>query len=167
MNALPKRYRWLLLLSLALNLGLASALVAQQWHSHERHGSGERRWSRIPDSRQLARVLDDADRQVLRQVLETHRQQIGQHYRPLGDARRQVAQALRAEPFDASALSLAFEQTRSSEGGMADAMHAFMLELASKVSADGRQRIADRLERGRHGRGTERDRTKAKPEAQP
>ena len=30
MSAMPKRYRWLLLLSLAMNLGLASALMEAQ-----------------------------------------------------------------------------------------------------------------------------------------
>jgi uncharacterized membrane protein len=156
MNAMPKRYRWLLLLSLALNLGLASALVAHHWHGYERHGSGERRWSRLPDSRQLARVLGDADQRILREVLDSHREQIGGQFRPLGDARRDVAQALRAEPFDPQNLSLAFTRMRGSEGAMGEAMHDFMLDLATQVSADGRQRIAERMERGRRGRGAER-----------
>ncbi len=162
MNALPKRYRWLLLLSLALNIGLVTALVAHHWHDNERHASAERRWSRIPDSRQLARALEDADRRILGEVLERHRQHISGPYRPLGNARREVAEALRAEPFDPDDLSLAFADMRSSEDAMGEAKHAFMLELATRISADGRQRIADRMQRGRRGRDTERRRA---PEA--
>ena len=175
MSAMPKRYRWLLLLSLALNLGLASALVAHHWRGDERHGSAERRWSRLPDSRQLARVLGDADQRILRQVLDSHREQIGGQFRPLGDARRDVAQALRAEPFDPQRLSLAFARMRGSEGAMGQAMHDFMLDLATQVSADGRQRIAERLERGRRGRSAEHGRppgaaeppVQVEPESQP
>jgi uncharacterized membrane protein len=157
MNAMPKRYRWLLLLSLALNLGLGSALVAHHWPGDERHGSGERRWSRLPDSRQLARVLGDADQRILRELLDSHRESIGGQFRPLGDARRDVAQALRAVPFDPETLSLALTRMRDSEGAMGKAMHAFMLDLATQVSADGRQRIAERMERGRRGRGGDRE----------
>ncbi len=162
MNALPKRYRWLLLLSLALNIGVVTALVAHHLHGHERHGSAERRWSRIPDSRQLARALEDADRRILRELLDSHREQIGGQYRPLGHARRDVAQALRAEPFDPDALNRAFARMRGSEDAMGEAMQAFMLDLATRISADGRQRIADRMQRGRRGRATERDKA---PEA--
>lgn len=162
MNALPKRYRWLLLLSLALNIGVVTALLAHHWHGHERQGSAERRWSRIPDSRQMARALEAADHRILREVLEGHREQIGRQYRPLGHARRDVAQALRAEPFDPEALNQAFARMRNSEGAMADATHAFMLDLATRISADGRQRIAERMQRGRRGRATERDKA---PEA--
>ena len=160
MNALPKRYRWLLLLSLALNIGVVTALVAHHWHGHERHGSAERRWSRLPDSRQLARVLEGADRRILREVLERHHEQIGGQYRPLGHARHDVAQALRAEPFDPDALNQAFASMRRNEGAMGEAMNAFMLDLASRISADGRQRIADRMQRGRRGRETGRDKTR-------
>lgn len=153
MSPMPQRYRWLLLLSLALNLGLATALVAHHWHQSERPGSDERRWARLPDSRQLVKALDGPDRDILSAVLESHREALGSNFRPLGDARRDIAEALRADPFDPTALDRAFAQTRDREGNMANAMHAFMRDLATRVSAQGRQRIADRMERGRHGHG--------------
>lgn len=158
MSALPRNYRALLLLSLALNLVLGTALVAIHWHHPDDTPSvAERRWARIPDPRQLARTLDDADRKVLSEVIEAHRGELGEHFRPLGHARRALAEALRAEPFDPAAMQRAFEQMRSSESGTANAMHAFMLELATKVSPAGRQRIADHLERGGHRHDHERD----------
>ncbi len=159
MSAVPGRYRYLLLLSLALNLGLGAALFTAHWHYQQaRHeGSSERRWSRIPSPRMLARTLDEADRKILLEVVETHRGRLGERFRPLGGARRELAESLRAEPFDPAAMQGAFERMRRSESGTSEAMHAFMLELATRVSADGRKRIADQLERGRHGRRQERD----------
>jgi uncharacterized membrane protein len=157
MSALPRTYRYLLLLSLALNLGLGAALFTVQWHHQQSRQEGaDRRWARIPSPRMLAGALDEADRRILLEVIETHRGKLGEHFRPLGGARRELAEALRAEPFDPAAMQAAFERMRDSESGTAAAMHAFMLELATRVSADGRKRIADQLERGRHGRRHER-----------
>ena len=158
MSAMPRTYRYLLLLSLALNLGLGAALVAIHWHHPaDQSGAAERRWARIPNPRMLAGALDEADRKILLQVVETHRDQLGDRFRPLGGARRELAAALRAEPFDPAAMQRAFDRMRESESGTTEAMHAFMLELATRVSPAGRQRIADHLERGRHGHGHERD----------
>ncbi len=158
MSAMSRTYRYVLLLSLALNLGLGAALVAIHWHHPTGESiAGERRWARIPNPRMLAGALDEADRKILLQVVETHRDQLGERFRPLGGARRELAEALRAEPFDPAAMQRAFDQMRESESGTAEAMHAFMLELATRVSPAGRQRIADQLERGRHGHGHERD----------
>ena len=157
MSALPRTYRYLLLLSLALNLGLGAAFVAMHWHQPSGPSSSmERRWARIPNPRMLAGTLEEADRKILLEVVETHRGKLGEHFRPLGGARRELADALRAEPFDPSAMQAAFERMRDSESGTAQAMHAFMLDLATRVSADGRKRIADQLERGRHGHRHER-----------
>lgn len=152
MNRVPRTYRYLLLLSLALNLGLGAALFTAHWHQQQSGTSGisDRRWARIPNPRMLARALDEADRKILLEVVESHRGKLGEHFRPLGGARRELAEALRAEPFDPAAMQRAFERMRDSESGTATAMHAFMLDLATRVSADGRQRIADQLERGRH-----------------
>jgi Spy/CpxP family protein refolding chaperone len=151
MSAVPSSYRWLLLLSLALNLGLGAALLATHWHQPDAQHGGERRWGRIPDSRQLARILDPADQAILGDVVQAHRAELSEHYRPLGHSRRALAEALRAEPFDPRALQSTFEQMRGAETGTANAMHAFMLDLATRVSPAGRHAIADRLER--HGRG--------------
>ena len=162
MSALPRPYRYVLLLSLALNLGLGAALVAIHWHHpFGEQSQGERRWSRIPNPRMLAGALDEADRKILLEVIETHRGKLGEQFRPLGHARRELAQALRAEPFDPAAMQSAFERMRDSESGTAAAMHAFMLELATRVSPAGRQRIADQLERGGHGHRHEREKDSA------
>ncbi|GMU42887.1 MAG: periplasmic heavy metal sensor [Xanthomonadales bacterium] len=152
MNVLPRPYRYLLLLSLALNLGLGAAFATMHWqHRHGGHPeAGERRWARVPMPRHLLRVLEDPDRAILREVFERHREDLRAHYQPLGAARRELAEALRAEPFDPSAMERAFAGMRGAEGETANAMHAFMLELATRISADGRQRIARQLERHGH-----------------
>jgi len=166
MSALAPGYRWLLLLSLALNIGLGAALTATYWqHSHGQTSAENRRWGRIPDPRFFARALEATDRKVLLDVLEKHRGQLGEHYRPLGHARRQLVEALRAEPFDPAALQQAFAQMRGSEAGTSNAMHSFMLDLATQLSSDGRKRIADKMQRGRHAE--RRERRAGNPEAAP
>lgn len=174
MNALPRPIRYLLLLSLALNLALGAALVAMHWqHRHPGHAeAGERRWARVPTPRHLLRVLEEPDRTILREVFQRHRENLRSHYHPLGVARRELAEALRAEPFDPAAMQRAFDRMRGAEGGTANAMHAFMLELATRISADGRQRIARQLEKRHTGehRGERPPRpaeTQTAPEAAP
>ena len=154
MSAMPHRFRYLLLASLALNLLLGATLIATHWHSvqSQSHG-GDRRWARVPDPRALAHALGEADRKILLEVIERHRDGLSAHFRPLGAARRELAEALRAEPFDPANMEAAFLHMRGAEGGTADAMHAFMIDLAPKISAAGRARIAEHLERGhRHPR---------------
>jgi uncharacterized membrane protein len=169
MSSVPRKHRYLLLLSLALNLGLGAALLSAHWHQQQASTSGmsDRRWARIPSPRMLAGALDEADRKILLEVIETHRGKLGEHFRPLGGARRELAEALRAEPFDPVAMQRAFGRIRESESGTATAMHAFMLDLAIRVSPSGRQRIADQLERGRHGRRHERGETRADARLEP
>ncbi|MFO1494678.1 MAG: periplasmic heavy metal sensor [Lysobacterales bacterium] len=164
MSALSGRFRALLLLSLALNLALSAALLMCHWQPFRDHDHADRRWARVPDPRALAHALDDADRQILQQVLERHRAALVEQFRPLGQARRQLAEALRSEPFDPARMDAAYAQMRAAEGGGADAMHAFMRDLAPQISAAGRVRIAEHLERGRGGR---RERTEAAPAAPP
>ena len=148
MSTISSGYRWLLLLSLALNIGLGTALVSSYWHHSHHPTNGEnRRWGRIPDPRMFARALEAADRKVLLEVLEKHRAELSQNYRPLGYARRQMAEALRAEPFDPVAMETAFAQMRGFEAGTSNAMHQFMLDLATQLSSDGRKRIADQMQR--------------------
>lgn len=168
MNSLPGAYRWLLLLSLALNLGLGAAVAVQHWHHHHpgEHMSGERRWARVPDPRHLARLLGEADRAILREVFDKHREALRGRYQPLGAARRQLAEALRSEPFDPAAMQRAFDSIRGAEGDTANALHTFMLELATRVSADGRRRIAEQLERRGHDH-SHRKRGEGEPPAKP
>lgn len=164
MSALPGRFRALLLLSLALNLALGAALLMLHWQPFHDHGGGDRRWSRVPDPRALAHALEAGDREILQEVLERHRPALVEQFRPLGQARRGLAEALRTEPFDPSRMDAAFAQMRAAEGGGAEAMHAFMMDLAPRISAAGRIRIAEHLERGRSGRrDRDRDRGAAEP----
>lgn len=168
MSALPGRFRALLLLSLALNLALCVALVMLRWQPFHDHGGGDRRWSRVPDPRALAHALEADDRQILTEVLERHRPALVEQFRPLGQARRGLAEALRTEPFDPGRMDAAFAQMRAAEGGGAEAMHAFMMDLAPRISAAGRVRIAEHLERGRGGRrDRERDAAAPAPPAPP
>jgi|CXWL01.1.fsa_nt_gi uncharacterized membrane protein len=168
MNTLPRSVRLILLLSLALNLGLGAALLSMHLHVRDAQGAvDDRRWARIPDPRALAHILDANDRKVLDEVIASHRDELRAHFRPLGEARREMAGVLRSEPFDPAALDQAFALVREREAETANAMHQFMLDLAPKLSPAGRQRVATLLERRHgHGHGHERDGEPGKGEAE-
>lgn len=167
MSQLPRIFRILLLVSLALNIGLGAALISLHLHARDANGAAEgKRWARIPDPRALARVLGEPDRVVLREVIGNHHQQLREHFRPLGRARRELSTVLRQEPFDMAALEQAFAKVRVSETETAEAMHRFMLELAPKLSPEGRQRIAALLEK-RHQHRRDRRREREDAEAPP
>ncbi len=158
MSQLPRIFRILLLVSLAFNIGLGAALISLHLHARDAYGASEgKRWARIPDPRALARILGEPDRVVLRTVIATHQQQLREHFRPLGLARREMSAVLRQEPFDPAALEQAFAKVRIGETETAEAMHRFMLDLAPKLSPEGRQRIAALLEK-RHRHRRERGR---------
>ncbi len=162
MSQLPRRYRLLLLFSLALNLSLGTALLGMHWKAREAHsGHEDRRWSRMPDPRSLSRMLEEPDRKILREVMELHRQGMRDSFGPLGEARREMSQVLGSDPFDAEAAEAAFASVRANESVTAEAMHRFMLDLAPRLSTEGRHRIAAALER-RHDRHRDRREDKVK-----
>jgi len=161
MSQLPRRYRLLLLFSLALNLGLGTAMLGMHWKGRDGHAASEdRRWARVPDPRALSRILDEPDRKILREVMGIHRQGMRESFGPLGAARREMSAVLGADPFDPDAADAALASVRANETVTAQAMHRFLLDLAPRLSVQGRHRIAATLERRHDRRRDRRDRAR-------
>jgi uncharacterized membrane protein len=135
------RARWLAIVlgvSVALNLflvGLLGVRALQRRDAHvepSRHsaeGSGPRR------PRQRPRPFDwmsDAERDELRP-----------RRRALRGTRREVEQALRAEPFDREKLNQALSQLRRETDGIQAAVHELMLRKADAMNDEERRRLAD------------------------
>jgi uncharacterized membrane protein len=136
------RARWLAIvlgISVALNLfflGLFSARAFQRSEAHSartEHGmvgeGGQRR------DRQRSRAFDWMSRE--------EREQLRPRRRALRDTRREVEQALRAEPLDREKLSQALGELRRQTDGIQASVHEFMLRRAEGANAEERRRLAD------------------------
>jgi uncharacterized membrane protein len=136
------RTRWLAIvlgISVALNLffvGLFSARVFQRSEPRSAHAGhanvGEGSPRRI---RQRMRAFD--------WMSEEERDQLRPRRRELRDTRRQVEQALSAEPFDREKLSQALGELRRETDGIQASVHEFMLRRAEGMNAEERRRLAD------------------------
>lgn len=98
------------------------------------------------------------DRERFRAQLAGDRERFRAHRRAVTGARAAAADALRAEPFDPAALETAFAALRQAEGRAAVDTHEALVAFAGSLDAQGRERMAQRIERGRGGRGEGRDR---------
>ncbi|MGY6518465.1 MAG: periplasmic heavy metal sensor [Lysobacteraceae bacterium] len=132
----------LLLASVLLNLSL---LVA----------GGLWWWGQRPSQAPTAPTSQAAqeDRERFRAQLAGDRERFRAHRRAVAGARATAADALRAEPFDPAALETAFAALRQAEGRAAVDTHEALLAFAGSLDAQGRERMAQRIERGRGGRG--------------
>lgn len=152
------RWRVVLVVSLALNLFALGAL-STAW-------LGPRPWGRIlregprpsvlgmPNPRQLRAALPERDRPVLADALRAHGPEIRRRIRDLVAARAEVAEAIRAEPFDRDRLETAMATLRERETAVAAATQGMLVDVVSRLDADGRARVADLvpLRRGRPSR---------------
>lgn len=155
----PRALRIGLLLSLALNALLLAALLAPFALSPREHGHDGHRGRRggpalMISPHQLKRSLPSAQSALVDAVLATHRPQLRMRIGVMLDARRDVAAALRAEPFDRAALDRAFVALRARENAIAEAAQAMLGDVAAQAGPAGRAQLATLVpERPRHRSG--------------
>jgi uncharacterized membrane protein len=163
MTTSDPRFRWVLLLSLALNV-LFGAVVAAAWlHHHDGRGHGLGGAVHLPRGERLERVLPEADKPALRAAYDRHRDDIRPKIGALFEARRAVREALDAEPFDAARATSALAVLRERESAVAASVHALLVDLSASVSPEGRVAISRLSTTGRggghrHARDTEASR---------
>jgi uncharacterized membrane protein len=156
MSLLPRRYRWILLLSLALNLGLISYLVMRPV-THEYRGRGHSMV--LPPPHVIARVLSAEGQQILDRVVSAHRAKIRPTLREFAAGRRAIQELLRGATLDRDALTEAFARLRQREQRTAEAVQQMLVELSVALPLVDRQKLAELLERRRgrdHDRRAER-----------
>jgi uncharacterized membrane protein len=150
MTTSDPRFRRVLLVSVAVNVLLA-AVVASSWLRHggaRGHGSGGS--VRLPRADVLAQLLPEADRAAVRAAYDRHRDGIRRQLAPLWEARREVRDALDADPYDGERTERALATLREREATLATAVHALLVDLAANASRDGRTALA-KLGTTRHG----------------
>lgn len=142
--------RRLVLVSLALNLffiGAAGAFFARHYlgpaassPSTDRSVAG-----RID---RLAAQLPSADGEILRAEFRAHQPQIEAARNAYREAQDEIGRILRTEPFDPDAMRRAMAQARAARGVFDQVLHEHLASAASRMSAEGRARLADSRPRG-------------------
>jgi uncharacterized membrane protein len=92
----------------------------------------------------VARALPDADAALLRSRFDAGRADLAQRFQSLQEARRGVGQALRAEPFDAVALTAAYEAMQARSQEFQAAIHGVIKAVLPQLSPAGRAAVAER-----------------------
>lgn len=138
--------RYLLLASLALNLVLGAGLV---WLLRAPPPPDSPPAMFRPDA--LRQALSPQRSALVETVAARHREAMRARIGRIHQARGEVREALRAEPFERGALDAAFERLREAESGAATEAHALLADLASEASPADRVRLAQLMEH-RHDR---------------
>lgn len=152
MTTLPRRWRIAIAASLLLNVLVLAALATLALRHGRDGGEGATMAAGLPSPRAMQRALQPHERATMAEVFGPRRRAIGLGLVELGEARGAVRDALLAEPFDAVALEEAFALLREHDATLAADVHAGLAELAGRLDADGRRRLAEGL-RPPRGRG--------------
>jgi len=148
-NGRPQRR--LLIASILLNVFLIGAIGAGVMARHGPHlfdGGRERppRPFEMPGPRKIRAALPEESRPIADALFAAHRDEMAARIGALVEARRAVAAAIRAEPFDRTALDAALGALRSLESEMAGTVQGIIADLATELDADSRNRLAKLLE---------------------
>jgi uncharacterized membrane protein len=142
--------RRLLIASIVLNVFLIGAIGAGVAARHGLIFDGDRgrppRAFDLPSPRKIRAVLPEDSRPVAEAMFAAHRDEMRGRIRALFEARRQVAAAMRAEPFDRVALDAAFAELRTRQDDVATAAQGIIADLAAELDAESRGRIAELLD---------------------
>ena len=145
-----------LLVSLLLNALLIGVFIAHWFHEPDARRSSDYLAPGLPSIHGLARELDDDARSNLRHRFGMHRDDIRGAMRGAHESRRGVVDAMRAEPFDADALSAAFAAQRQSDMAMAAAIQSVLVQFAKDSNEADREALLRAMSREHRDRGNTR-----------
>jgi uncharacterized membrane protein len=140
------RVHWLLLGSLALNLGFMGAAGAVAFHYTSptpltdvarSHRSGARGLDH------LAANLPPDDARIIREQLEIDAGKISAARADLRLSEEAIRVSLRAQPFEATAMHDAMEKNRVARENFETVLHDVIATAAAKMSVVGRDKLAD------------------------
>lgn len=129
--------RWLkiaLAVSVVLNLlfiGLAAGRV---------FGPGP--FGRAWHFERAAEALPPAEAEEFRATMRRHRSEMAEDFKAARRAREEVREALRAEPFDRARLERVLAEVRQRSDAAQQSVHAALVEAASRMSHEGRERLS-------------------------
>jgi uncharacterized membrane protein len=154
-GSLSRRMRILVIASLALNVfgigAIAADAIMDRGHGGLFGHCRPPRFVGLPSPRELREVLPEADQAKLKVLMEANRPQFHQRVDALFAARQQVADAVRAEPFDPARLETAFAALREREAAMAAGSQSWLAAFVAQLTPESRAKVAELLTR-RHKR---------------
>jgi uncharacterized membrane protein len=143
----------LLLSSVTLNLFLGGILVGNYLgkvsepklgHSDKSH--------RLPKLHWMIQSLPTESRDKIRPILEESHAQLRQQMRRVKETRRAVHQQLTAPDLNTEALSETLAKLRQQRGEARQIMHQALIEIASQLDAQDRQRLSEATRKPPHWR---------------
>ncbi len=144
-----RRWSWLwiaLVASLAINLAVVAAVVSHQAAGPIRHRITGPGFTQILP-RAFFRSLDDDRREELVGELREHRKGFRELRKNMREKARDVAAALRAEPYDEAAVIKALEVYQSEAQTMVVRGREIAGSFFKRLTADERKLIADEIDR--------------------
>jgi uncharacterized membrane protein len=144
----------LLLVSLALNLffvGAAGALAVRHYLAPPAATPVTLDRSVAARIDRLAATLPASDGDILRAEFRARSAPVEAAQRTYRQAQDRMRQALRAEPFEVEPLRAAMAETRAARPGFDQALQELIAAAAAKMSAAGRNKLADWPPRSRSG----------------
>jgi len=133
--------RWILFISLALNLFFIGAWAAFAWRHYawERH----RPWNPATRIERLAAALPAGDADKLRSEFAARQGNIEAAITTYRQAQQRMREALRAEPFNADALRAAMAESRTARGKLDEALQDVFASAGAAMTPEGRRSLAD------------------------
>lgn len=141
--------RWLLVASLALNVGILAGLGWAHFSDdgpHQRH-MRMARGTMMPSPRLLRGVLPAERRAVADAVMAAHRAPIQEAVGRVFEARARVHALVTAETLDRPALDRAFADLRARDAEAAIAVQAMLTELVSELTPEERRALGEAVHR--------------------
>lgn len=136
------RWAWVLAtVSLAVNLLVVGAIAGKflaHRHGHFFHGH-----------RAFFKSLSEERRTELRNIMHEAREPVRPLWKKAREARKAVADAMRAEPYDEAELRKALTNLMEAEVAARSASEDMVLSIVTKLSAEERQWYAKKFERGK------------------
>lgn len=140
-----RNWRWLLAISLALNLLAAGILFAGYWHRRSIMAEAPFYMQNGMMSPMMHRqMMDMHQRMRLWWGRVQPPAEVDSAVRRLRQARRDVAAALAAEPFDKKALEEAFSRLRAASAAAQKEIHDRIVERAQKLDKEERLQLLPR-----------------------
>jgi uncharacterized membrane protein len=133
--------RWILLISLALNLFFIGAWAALAWRHYAGWHHG--RWDPATRIERLAHALPPGDAVKLRTEFRAHEGNIEQAITTYRQAQHGTREALRAEPFNLEALHAAMAAARTARGKLDEALQDVIATAGASMTPEGRRSLAD------------------------
>jgi len=139
--------RWLLTGSLALNLALVGAMIGA--HVSDRKGPpGAEREMQGSFVGPYGRALSKEDRRAIRQSLIARGPKLREKRGEMRRIVEEMAQALRADPFDPQAVSAILDRQREVQYRLQDTGREVLIERLTQMTPEARAAFADNLEKG-------------------